>query len=65
MAKVIVVDKNGRSDGAAYNFLQKVNIDIPIVLVSRVEDVIYNPELDTLVGKPYVLVDFEIGRAHV
>lgn len=62
MGKVIIVDKNGRSDGAAYNFLQKINTDIPIVLVSRVEDVVYNPELDTLKGKPYVLIDFvELG----
>ncbi len=55
---VIIPDKNGRSDGLAFNFLQRVKTDIPIILVSHVEDLIYNKEIDKLKGKPYILADY-------
>ncbi len=45
MGKIIVADKKGRSDGLIYNMLQKVNVDVPIVLVSRCEDLVLNEEI--------------------
>jgi len=57
---VIVADKRDRTDGTAHNFLQRVNSPVPIVLVSRVEDLVYNDALDSL--DEYVLMDFiELG----
>ncbi len=53
---VFVLDKRNRSDGLAYNFLQNVNVDIPIVLVSRVEDLQLNEEILKL--DKYVLIDY-------
>ncbi len=49
-----------RTDGTAHDFLQKLNIDIPIVLVSRVEDLKLNKEILKL--KEWVLIDYtELG----
>jgi len=57
---VLIPDLNGRSDGLAFNLLQKVNVDIPIVLVSRVEDMVLNEEILKL--KEWVLADYtELG----
>ncbi len=56
MGQLIVLDKRNRSDGLAYNFLQNVNVDIPIVLVSRVEDLQLNEEILKL--DKYVLIDY-------
>ncbi len=60
MGKIYVVDKRDISDGLAHTFLQKVNVDIPIVLVSRVEDLQLNEEILKL--KEWVCVDYtELG----
>jgi len=57
---VIVADKQGRTDGSAHNFIQKIPTDMPIVLVSRVDDFVFNEELLSL--DKYILVNFfEMG----
>lgn len=57
---VIVADKRNISDGLAYNSLQQVKSSIPIVLVSRVEDLQLNEDILKL--DKYVLVDYvELG----
>lgn len=53
---VVVSDLKGRTDGSAYDFLQKVDNPLPIVLVSWVEDFVFNPAL--LSVRDYVLVCF-------
>lgn len=53
---VIVADANGRSDGLAYNFLQNIKCDLPIVLVSRVEDLQLNENILGL--KEWVLISY-------
>lgn len=55
---IIVSDKRGRTDGTAHNFLQRVNTDIPLVLVARVEDFEFNDEINGLTGKKWILVDY-------
>jgi len=60
MARVIVANKTGQTDGSAYDFLQRLNVDIPIVLVSWNENFVFNDDLFNL--DKYVLVDFvEMG----
>lgn len=53
---VIVAEKNGVSDGSACDFLQKINTEIPIVLISWAENFVFNDAL--LSVKDYVLVCF-------
>ncbi len=53
---VSVPDLDGRSDGLAFNMLQRVDVDVPIILVSRVEDMKLNDRLLKL--KDYVLIDY-------
>lgn len=53
---VTVPDVDGRSDGLAFNMLQRVDVDVPIILVSRVEDMKLNESLLKL--KDYVLIDY-------
>lgn len=61
MAKVIAVDTK-RSDGVAFDYLQKLNTDIPIALVSRSEDLCFNEEILALKGCKWLLVDYvELG----
>lgn len=57
---IIVADANGTADGPAHVFLSRVNSEIPIVLVSRVQDFKFNEALLSL--DKYILVDFvELG----
>lgn len=53
---VIVANKTGETDGSAYQMLSQINSKLPIVLVSRCENFVFNDELKNL--KDYVLVDF-------
>lgn len=55
---LIVADKRGTTDGPAHAMLQKIVTDIPIVLVSRVHDYVFNDDLLSLEGKKWVLIDF-------
>lgn len=61
MPRIITADKN-ISDGVAYTFLQRINTDLPMLLVSRVDNLDFNEEILTLEGKEYILVDYvELG----
>lgn len=61
MGKVYSVDKN-RSDGVAFQYLQQLNTDISVVLVSRSEDLCFNEEILKLKGCKWLLVDYiELG----
>lgn len=53
---VITADKNGVTDGPAYQFISRVESKIPIVLVSRVQDYVFNDRLLSL--DKYILVCF-------
>jgi hypothetical protein len=53
---VIVANKTGETDGPAFQFLQKINSYIPVVLVSRSNNFVFNEALHDL--KAYVLVSF-------
>lgn len=55
---VIVADKNGKTDGAAHQFLCQINSPLPIVLISRAEGFVFNETLNSLFGKPYLLCDY-------
>lgn len=55
---IIVADKMDRTDGPAHTMLQKVNSELPIVLVSRVDGFVFNDALLSLAGKDWVLFDF-------
>jgi hypothetical protein len=58
---VYVVDKT-RSDGVAFRLCEQIKTDLPIVLVSRSEELNFNEEILNLRGKPYVMLDFtELG----
>src|SRR5690348_15203089 len=57
MAKIVFAD-NTRIDGTAEAFLRQIPTDIPILLVSRQEELIFNEEILELKGKPYILADF-------
>ncbi len=57
---IIIADAKGRTDGSAHDFLQKVNSHLPIVLVSKVDDFVFNEELLKL--DKYILIDYvEMG----
>lgn len=45
---LIVADAQGRTDGTAANFLQQIQTDIPIVLISRTPNFKFNTELKKL-----------------
>lgn len=61
MATVITADKSV-SDGVAYKMLTNLTTDIPILLLSRVEELNFNEELLKLEGKKYVIIDYiEMG----
>lgn len=55
---VIVADSRGFSDGPACAFLQRIETDIPIVLVSRVEGFVFNEALNSLIGKKWIYCEF-------
>lgn len=57
MAKVIT-SSTKRNDGTALKMCQMIDTDIPILLISREEDLNFNEEIYSLKGKPYVVVDF-------
>lgn len=53
-----VANGTGNTDGVAYRFLSMIQTDIPIVLVSRANDFVFNQELNSLKGKKYILCCF-------
>jgi len=54
---VICADKS-RTDGVAFEFLQKVPTDIPILLISRSEHLNFNESVLDLAGKPFIVADY-------
>lgn len=53
---------NNRSDGVAHAFISKLNVDIPIVLVSRSESLNFNKDILSLSGKKWIMIDYtELG----
>lgn len=55
---VIVADKHGRTDGATFKMLQKIDTEIPILLITRVENYEFNEEILKLAGKHFIVTDF-------
>lgn len=53
---VITADLHRRTDGVAHSMLLQINSKLPLVIVSRVEDYVFNTELLNL--DKYILVDF-------
>lgn len=54
---VIVADKT-RTDGTAFNFLSRFITKMPILLLSRVEQLDFNDEIISLKSKDYCIVDY-------
>lgn len=53
---------NNRSDGVAHAFISNLNVDIPIVLVSRSERLDFNESILSLAGKKWIMIDYtELG----
>lgn len=67
---IYTADKNGVTDGSMFNFCQKINSKYPIVIVSWVENFVFN---DALLGlKDYCLVcmceygwNYEVVDSHI
>lgn len=53
---IITADANGRTDGTAHRFVQGIKSKLPIVLVSRCNDFVFNPALNGV--KDYILICF-------
>lgn len=53
---ILVANKTGTTDGPAYQFISQINSPIPLVLVSRANDFVFNEELLKL--DRWVLVDY-------
>lgn len=67
---IIVADKHGRTDSAYHSFNGSLNVGIPVVMVSWVENFVFNEELLNI--KEYVLLcfceygwDFKIKDSHI
>jgi hypothetical protein len=54
--KIITADKK-ITDGTMHRVLQHIDTDIPILLLSRVDELDFNEEILTLEGKKFVVVD--------
>lgn len=57
MARVIT-SSTVRNDGTALKMCQMINTDIPILLISREEDLNFNDEIYSLCDKKFVVIDF-------
>ena len=53
---IVTADKNKRTDGTAFQMIEKIKTDIPLVLVSWIGDYVFNEELLGL--DRYILFDF-------
>lgn len=54
---VIVANKTQETDGSMHSLAQKINSPIPILLISRPSKFIFNDDILSLAGKPYVIWD--------
>lgn len=58
---ILTVDRQ-RNDGVGHTLAGKLNVNMPIVFVSRSESLDFNEEVLSLKGKKYCLIDFtELG----
>lgn len=57
---IITADKQ-RTDTPALEMLRKVNTDVPILLISRSEELDFNEEILSLAGRKYIVADFIEG----
>ncbi len=58
---IILADKT-KTDGVALKLCEQIKTDLPILLVSRVDNLDFNEEVLQLTGKQYVLINFtELG----
>ena len=62
MAKVIIADGGGHSDGSMVKLAEQVNAPMPIVVITRPDNYQFNEEILSLKGKPYLIFDVvELG----
>ncbi len=54
----IILPNIHRTDGVANNLCQRINTDLPILLLSMQDDFSLNPEVLTLAGKKYIIIDY-------
>lgn len=55
---IILADERGKGDGPAQRLMQMVKTEVPILLISRVDDLVFNPAIEKLKHAPYVIVDY-------
>lgn len=55
---MVITPDLSRSDGVANRLCEMINTTIPILLISRVEEINFNEQVLSLEGKEYVIVDF-------
>jgi hypothetical protein len=55
---MIITADTQRCDTPALEMLRRVNTDVPILLISRSEELNFNEEILSLAGKKYVVADF-------
>lgn len=53
---IIVPDKNGATDGTAYRFLERLNVNIPILLMTAFREMQLGDSINQLKDKKYALV---------
>ena len=59
---ILIADKNGNYDGAGLDLVQKLNVDIPILFISRVDGYLFNDKILELENKDYCVIDYtELG----
>ena len=58
----IIADGNGNYDGAGLDLVHKLNVEMPILFISRVDGYVFNEKVLELAGKDYCIVDYtELG----
>lgn len=54
---MIVLPQKDRTDGVYFKLLEMIKSDVPILLLSRIEDLSLNEDVLNLAGQKYVIVD--------
>jgi len=55
---MVITPDLSRTDGVANRLCEMINTTLPILLISRVEEIKFNEQVLSLQGKDYVIVDF-------
>lgn len=59
---IILADKNGNVDSAYHTLIKHIKSPVPIVMVSYLDDFVFNEELLSLKPKEFIVIDFiEMG----